>query len=74
MTNTMVKSRQEINRVILEMLSDLNENHSDLRFGQLLCSSAAPQTYFIKGELGFEIDFYEESIETLERMMSEGLK
>lgn len=59
----MVKSRYDSNKAIIEIISLVVEKFPDWRFHQIL------QNIEIIGRLGEDL-FYEESIETLERMLN----
>lgn len=59
----MVKSRYDSNKAIIEIISLVAEKFPDWRFHQIL------QNIEIIGRLGEDL-FYEESIETLERMLN----
>ena len=59
----MVKSRYNSNKAIIEIISLVAEKFPDWRFHQIL------QNIEIIGRLGEDL-FYEESIETLERMLN----
>ena len=67
--------RQKFNRQIVEILSILVEKHPDLRFGQILvdCDIIQEEEVLLEGErqtvlIGID-PFYEESEDTLNRMM-----
>ena len=67
--------RQKFNRQIVEILSILIEKHPDLRFGQILvnCDIIQEEEVLLEGErqtvlIGID-PFYEESEDTLNRMM-----
>ena len=59
----MVKSRYDSNKAIIKIISLVAEKFPDWRFHQIL------QNIEIIGRLGEDL-FYEESIETLERMLN----
>lgn len=59
----MIKSRYDSNKAIIEIISLVAEKFPDWRFHQIL------QNIEIIGRLGEDL-FYEESIETLERMLN----
>lgn len=59
----MVKSRYDSNKAIIEIISLVAEKFPDWRFHQIL------QNIEIIGRLGEDL-FYEESIETLERILN----
>ncbi len=67
-------NRQDINRIIIKAISDCNEQHSDLRFQQILSildiSKSKPE--YINGNptgnmIGEDL-FHEESLNTLKRI------
>ena len=67
--------RQKYNKLILETLSKLVEKYPDLRFGQILvnCDIIQEEEVLLEGErqtvlIGID-PFYEESEDTLNRMM-----
>lgn len=67
--------RQKYNKLILENLFKLVEKHPDLRFGQILvnCDIIQEEEVLLEGErqtvlIGID-PFYEESEDTLNRMM-----
>ena len=59
----LIKSRYDSNKAIIEIISLVAEKFPDWRFHQIL------QNIEIIGRLGEDL-FYEESIETLERMLN----
>jgi hypothetical protein len=59
----MIKSRYDSNKAIIEIISLIAEKFPDWRFHQIL------QNIEIIGRLGEDL-FYEESIETLERILN----
>lgn len=59
----MVKSRYDSNKAIIRIISLINDKFPDWRFHQIL------QNIEVIGRLGEDL-FYEESIETLERMLN----
>lgn len=61
-----MKKKQEINREILKILSDLNEKYPELRFNQLLFNAGVSQSE--------ELKYYTESCETLKNMKRFGLE
>ena len=67
--------RQKYNKLILERLSKLVDKYPDLRFGQILvnCDIIQEEEVLLEGErqtvlIGID-PFYEESEDTLNRMM-----
>ena len=68
--------RQESNRVLVQLISDMIERHPELRFHQILHSLdiVIPIDRSIPGHVGPGMDgamqdlFYEESVKTLERV------
>lgn len=65
-----MKTRQEINKQILKLLSDANENMGDQRFCQLLVNCGVTYTAQEFSTLQ-TVSYHEESVVTLERMEKE---
>ncbi len=65
-------SRQEINRQILNILLEANEEMSDMRFHQLLAALrvTVPDTDMQGAVLGIRDEFYTESWSTLDRILN----
>lgn len=61
-------NRQENNRKLIKILSELVENYPDWRFGQLLFNAGYIDRK--KNSLDIQDPFYEESKDTLTRVMS----
>ena len=68
-----IEQRQTANKELISLLSEAVEKYPHLRFGQLLCAfNVVRQTSIVEGNdiigLKTEDPFYEESVDTLERV------
>ena len=60
-----ISKRQESNRVLVQLISDIVESSPDLRFHQILHAIGVEKQH----DVGLTEDFfYEESVKTLERV------
>ena len=66
-------TRQEANRKIISLLMHQVETYSDLRFGQIVHNLGMLKEIgnSFDTNVGETIDYYEESVITLERMLGE---
>lgn len=60
--------RQTMNRIILNVLTEMNEKCPDQRFGQLLVNCGVTNQFVSNGYPVYEVLYNEESEETLEKM------
>lgn len=67
-----ISKRQESNKVLVQLITDMVEKHPDLRFHQILHSLdiVIPIEGMMAGEVhtGMQDLFYEESVKTLDRV------
>jgi hypothetical protein len=64
----MIDARQEANKELIKIISDIVEKNPDLRFGQILVALGIIEGTFVDGVYCTKDPFYEEPVITLERI------